>query len=339
MVVSLEAAIDPESKKFTGIVAKFRKDRAAVVDARRELRYGLNDGQLERHPDVEVVGNCADALLTILWEAHRSGHSSLKGSELKAEALARFNRSSKTVENTLGKLAGSGKGATPTPVIRAGRGRYALAPAEIERRTAANPYKSPPLSGGICIKSIAAEGIYPLPIDPPDGGIGKFENFPPTPLGISIGRDQTPAPDWDLPQIPPSGGRGGGVSETSTDQPYESPERLADTREERLPQAAREERDADRLWLRQRGLTSTAPQPAPGAPGSAPPPWLATALVVRDLAPPGALPAVMVNHPDLEPWRRIPLTGRMVAKALARFDAGEWPELRTQSPAGLGGEL
>ena len=339
MVVSLEAAIDPESKKFTGIVARFRKDRAAVVDARRELRYGLNDGQLERHPDVEVVSNCADALLTILWEAHRNGHSSLKGSELKAEALARFNRSAKTVDNSLGQLAGSGKGPTPTPVIRTGRGRYALAPAEIERRTAANPYRSPPLSGGICIKSIAAEGIYPLPIELPDGKIGKSENFPIFPSGISIGRDQTPAPDWDLPQIPPEGGEGRGVSEASADQPYESPERLADTREERLPQAAREERDADRLWLRQRGLTSTAPQPAPKAPGSAPPPWLATALVVRDLAPPGALPAVMVNHPDLEQWRRIPLTGAMVGKALDRFDAGEWPELRTQSPADQGGEL
>jgi hypothetical protein len=47
----------------------------------------------------------------------------------------------------------------------------------------------------------------------------------------------------------------------------------------------------------------------------------------------------MVNHPDLEQWRRIPLTGAMVGKALDRFDAGEWPELRTQSPADQGGEL
>ena len=76
-----------------------------------------------------------------------------------------------------------------------------------------------------------------------------------------------------------------------------------------------------------------------GGQADPPPPWLAAALAVRDLAPPGTLPAVLVNNSDLAEWRGIPLTGRMVAKALARFDAGEWPELRTQSPAGLGGEL
>jgi hypothetical protein len=331
MVIALEAAIDPESKKFTGIVAKFRKDRAAVVDARRELRYGLNDGQLERHPDTEVVSNCTDALLTILWEAHQSGQSGLRGIDLKTEALVRFNRSSRTVENTLGKIAGSGRGPTPTPVIRTGRGRYSLAPAEIERRTAANPNRTPPFSGGGCTKSIAAQGVYPPPLETPDGGIGGFENPPLNPLGVSKGGDQTPTPNWDLPQIPPDGGRGGGVSETSADQPYESPERLADTREERLPQAAREERDADQLWLQQRGLTSTASQPAGKAPGSPPPPWLADVLAVRDLAPPGTLPAVLVNNPDLAQWRH--LTGGMAKTYLTRFDAGEWPQLRTQPPA------
>ena len=88
------------------------------------------------------------------------------------------------------------------------------------------------------------------------------------------------------------------------------------------------------------GRTPGHPVQTPGHPGQAepPPPWLTAALVARDLAPPGALPAVLVNHPDLEPWHRIPLTGAMVAKALARFDAGEWPELRAQPPAGQGGE-
>jgi hypothetical protein len=52
---------------------------------------------------------------------------------------------------------------------------------------------------------------------------------------------------------------------------------------------------------------------------------------------PDKLPAELVNSPDLAPWRH--LTGGMVKKHLAQFDAGEWPELRTQSPAGRGGEL
>jgi hypothetical protein len=54
-------------------------------------------------------------------------------------------------------------------------------------------------------------------------------------------------------------------------------------------------------------------------------------LAVRDLAPPGTLPAVLVNNPDLAQWRH--LTGGMAKTYLTRFDAGEWPQLRTQPPA------
>ncbi len=85
------------------------------------------------------------------------------------------------------------------------------------------------------------------------------------------------------------------------------------------------------------GMPSGMPSGMPRA--EPPPPWIADAIAARDLAPPGTLPAVLVNRPELAEWRRIPLTGRMVARGLERFDAGEWPELRTQSPAGLGCEL
>ena len=85
------------------------------------------------------------------------------------------------------------------------------------------------------------------------------------------------------------------------------------------------------------GMPSGMPSGMPRA--EPPPPWIADAIAARDLAPPGTLPAVLVNRPELAEWRRIPLTGRMVARGLERFDAGDWPELRTQSPAGLGCEL
>jgi hypothetical protein len=38
------------------------------------------------------------------------------------------------------------------------------------------------------------------------------------------------------------------VTEEAEEEPYESPDRLADLKEERIPQAVREERDANRLW-------------------------------------------------------------------------------------------
>jgi predicted P-loop ATPase len=49
------------------------------------------------------------------------------------------------------------------------------------------------------------------------------------------------------------------------EEPYESPERIADTRAERIPQAVREQRDADRIWERQHRQRTAAEQEA-GAP-------------------------------------------------------------------------
>ncbi len=73
-----------------------------------------------------------------------------------------------------------------------------------------------------------------------------------------------------------------------------------------------------------------------GGQADPPPPWLPVVLELRRHHP-DKLPAELVNRPELEQWRH--LTGGMAKKYLARFDAGEWPELITQSPAGLGGEL
>ena len=48
------------------------------------------------------------------------------------------------------------------------------------------------------------------------------------------------------------------ASELEDDEEYESPERLADIREERMPAAAREQRDADRLWEAQHDQRTAA---------------------------------------------------------------------------------
>jgi hypothetical protein len=209
MVCALTPAINPETNKFEGVIAEFKKDRAAHVDARRTLRFGLNDGRLELHPDIEVVSSCADALLTILWEAHQRGCNSVSGRELKAEAVVRFNRSHKTVENTLGKITGTGKGAKPSPVIRPKHGAYALAPAEIQKRMAAElqiPNRDLSLTGGVYGKPTAAQGVYVSPIQTPIGGIGGIDKPPFPPSGESIGGTQTQGHNSGLPEPPPDGG-------------------------------------------------------------------------------------------------------------------------------------
>jgi hypothetical protein len=206
MVCALEVATDDNGNRV-GITARFRKDRAAAVDPCRAITFSLQEGQLVLKQGIEVVGSCADALLTLLWEAHQQGIESLSGSELKDKALARFSRTAKTVENTWPRIAGSGKGQNPTPVIRPRRGQYALTPAEIQRRAASSPssssYRALYSEGGEVIRPIALEGEWIPPIKPPTGETGglSFPRQPPS--GEGIGGTQIAAPSLDLGQSPP----------------------------------------------------------------------------------------------------------------------------------------
>ena len=84
------------------------------------------------------------------------------------------------------------------------------------------------------------------------------------------------------------------------------------------------------------GVAGGVARPGRGGQADPPPPWLPVVLELRRHHP-DKLPAELVNRPELEQWRH--LTGGMAKKYLARFDAGEWPGLITQSPAGQGGEL
>ena len=117
-----------DDAKITGIRAEFKKDRAAAVDPRRFVRYRLTEGRLELVEGSEVVGNCADAVLQILSEAHGRGHHSLGAKAIDEEAFARFKATSKTVRNTLTQLVNARR------AVRSGRGRYALSPGEMQAR-------------------------------------------------------------------------------------------------------------------------------------------------------------------------------------------------------------
>lgn len=117
-----------EDAKITGIRAEFKKDRAATDDPRRFVRYRLTDGRLELVEGSEVVGNCAEGVLQILSEAHGRGNAALGAKAIDEEALARFKATSKTVRNTLTQLVNARR------AVRAGRGRYALSPGEMQAR-------------------------------------------------------------------------------------------------------------------------------------------------------------------------------------------------------------
>jgi len=198
MVCQLTAALDPDGHRI-GVTAQFKKDRAAHVDAHRTVTFSFIEGELSLQPGAEVVGSCADALLTILWEAYQRGVESVSGKELAQEAYERFRRSTKTVQNTLGKLAGTGKGPNPTPVLKLKRSRYALAPAEIQRRSVASSNRGVCGMGGSLIKPTALQEVCLTPSPTPTLPVGSNA----TPEGVSEGVAQTPVVTLDLGQLPP----------------------------------------------------------------------------------------------------------------------------------------
>jgi hypothetical protein len=129
MVVALTPIRDAaDESKVTAIKAEFKKDRAAVVDPRRFVRYRLTDGRLELVEGSEVVGNCADGVLQILSEAHARGHQSLTAKAIDEEAFALLRATSKTVRNTLVQLVNAKR------LVKPAYGRYALSPGEMQAR-------------------------------------------------------------------------------------------------------------------------------------------------------------------------------------------------------------
>jgi RecA-family ATPase len=182
-----------------GVTVTFKKDRAAAVDPRRRLSYVLSDGALELRPDVEVVGTCEEAILAVMWEAHKRGVEALRTGELVDEVWSRHKKPRKTVENTLARISGTGKGPNPTPLVKPRRGVLALSPREIQRRSS-SPNRGVGEMGGGMSRTPAAQAFYAPPIESPTGGNE-------TPTGESVGGEYNPGGDCDLRVPPPVGGR------------------------------------------------------------------------------------------------------------------------------------
>jgi predicted P-loop ATPase len=104
---------------------------------------------------------------------------------------------------------------------------------------------------------------------------------------LPVSGHQTPAAAGDLPGTGADTGPVSAASPVSErmapspdpwagrDREYQSPERLADIREERIPQHVREQRDADRLWEQQH--LGRPLEPGPAAPD---PEWMAPLLAL-----------------------------------------------------------
>jgi putative DNA primase/helicase len=89
----------------------------------------------------------------------------------------------------------------------------------------------------------------------------------------------TPTAAWREPLLAHTAA----VADGESDIPYESPERLADMREERIPQHIREQRDADRLWEQQH--LGRPPEPEPTLPRGPTAPWLEPLLALAATEP------------------------------------------------------
>ena len=77
--------------------------------------------------DVEIVGTCREAVIDVLWRAYQRGVKSISRKGLLDEVWERHRKPTKTVDNTLGVMAGKRQ------LVKPRRGHYGLAPALIQR--------------------------------------------------------------------------------------------------------------------------------------------------------------------------------------------------------------
>ena len=130
MVVRLDPIFKDDEQtsnpKQIGVKATFIKDRAAVVDPRRQVRFTLKDNQLELLPEEEIVGSCEKVIKNILWRSYKLGVTSLTRKDIQNKAYSEAKAKFKTVDNTLGALTAKRQ------LVKPKRGKYSLSPGVIQ---------------------------------------------------------------------------------------------------------------------------------------------------------------------------------------------------------------
>ena len=126
-----------------------------------------------------------------MWAAYQGDVPVVSRKGLVDEVFAAHNRSAKTVDNTLSALV------KDRAIVRKGKGRYALAPATLQRLQSSN--RDPYIEGRNKEKTQSVTGVCSLPGTLPDAQIGNNE----LPTGNSPGSNQIPSPNSDLAEILP----------------------------------------------------------------------------------------------------------------------------------------
>ena len=124
--------------------------------------------------DVEVVGNCREAVIDVSWRAYQRGVESISRAGLLDEVWERHRKTKKTVDNTLGAMVGNRQ------LVRPRRGYYGLAPALIQR------LKADCLVGSNSERSQSEREVSEVPDEVPTGKTGKNE----VPAGKPPGNQQ-----------------------------------------------------------------------------------------------------------------------------------------------------
>lgn len=97
--------------------------KSRIPGDERQFVYCLQpSGEFEVAPDVEIVGNCREAVLAVMRQAMAAGEESLRWAELVVRVRQASGRSSKTIKNTISKMT---RGKEPD-LRSAGKGRYKL---------------------------------------------------------------------------------------------------------------------------------------------------------------------------------------------------------------------
>jgi hypothetical protein len=100
--------------------------RKSRLGGERSFLYGFDrdKGELRIEPEVVVVGDCREAVLSVLRAALERGETSLSRQEVVKQVYELHRAPQGTVDNTLGRIT-AGK---HPDVVKPRRGRYALAP-------------------------------------------------------------------------------------------------------------------------------------------------------------------------------------------------------------------
>ena len=185
MVIQLEAIFEEDEngkKQKLGVKAQFIKDRAAFNNPCRTVRFNLVEGELELLPDEEVVGNCQQTILEVLWESHQLGIKELGRKDIATKAYSKAKTTLKTVDNTLGAMAHK------RLIVKPRRGMYSLSPKQLQEFESKD---SLPIAENEETKSIEGTRITELP----DGFTQETSGTSHNHLGKKVGNLVNPCCD------------------------------------------------------------------------------------------------------------------------------------------------